>query len=95
MSCQRLSRQFERTVAQLRELQKNRHTREKQDVNDLLDIIEMYESKGETYLPSDDGFVFSQTRINAAIRTRNRERLWLANPNNRGSTSGTVSYGPK
>jgi hypothetical protein len=72
---QRLSRQFERTVTQLRELQKNRHTREKQDANDLLDIIEMYESKGETYLPSDDGFVFSQTRIHAAIRTRNRERL--------------------
>jgi hypothetical protein len=72
---QRLSRQFERTVAQLHELQRARHSREKQEVDNVLDIIEMYESKGEAYRPSDDGFVFSQTQINAAIRTRNRERL--------------------
>ena len=73
---QRLSRQFERTVVQLRELQKARLAREKYDVDNLLDIMEMYEAKGETYLPSaDDGFVFTQTQINAAIRTRNRERL--------------------
>jgi hypothetical protein len=72
---QRLSRQFERTVAQLHELQRTRHACEKQDADNLLDIMEMYKSKGQTYLPSEDGFVFSQTRINAAIRTRNRERL--------------------
>jgi len=75
MHSQRLSRQFERTVAQLRDLQKTRQTKEKYDLDNLLDIMEMYESKGETYCPSDDGFVFSQTQINRAILTRNRERL--------------------
>jgi hypothetical protein len=72
---QRLSRQFERSVAQLRDLQKTRLTKENHELNNLLDIMKMYESKGETYRPSDDGFVFSQTQINRAILTRNRERL--------------------
>jgi hypothetical protein len=74
MHSQRLSRQFERTVVQLRELQKTRRTMEKRDLNNVLDIIEMYESKGETYRPSDDGFVFSPTQIQVALRARNRER---------------------
>ena len=74
---QRLSRQFEKTVAQLRELQKIRHAHEKNDLDNLLDIMEIYESKGETYSPSDDGFVFSQAQINARIRARNHYRLVL------------------
>jgi hypothetical protein len=72
---QRLSRQFERTLAQLRDLQKIRRSHENDDLDNLLDIMEMYESKGETYEPSEDGFVFSQTQINSKIRARNRERL--------------------
>jgi hypothetical protein len=72
---QRLSRQFERTVAQLREIQKTRQEKEKRDLDDVLDIMEMHESKGETYRPSNDGFVFSQSQINQAIHRRNRERL--------------------
>jgi hypothetical protein len=75
MHSQRLSRQFERTVAQLRDLQKTRRAQEKHDLNDLLDIMEMYESKGETYDPSEDGFVFSESQINERILARNRDRL--------------------
>jgi hypothetical protein len=75
MHSQRLSRQFERTVIQLRELQKTRRAEEKRDLNNLLDIMEMCESQGETYNPSDDGFVFSDQQINECIRTRRRERL--------------------
>jgi len=75
MHSQRLSRQFERTVLQLRDLQKIRRAQEKKDLDNLLDITEMYQAKGETYCPSGDGFVFSQTQINESIRTRNRERL--------------------
>ena len=75
MHSQRLSRQFERTVVQLRELQKTRQTKEKQDLEDLVKVIEMQEAKGKTYDPSADGFVFSKAQINEAIRTRNRERL--------------------
>jgi hypothetical protein len=72
---QRLSRQFERTVAQLRDLQKTRRAQEKNDLNDLLDIIQMHESKGEAYDPSADGFVFSEPQIAAAAQTRTRENL--------------------
>jgi hypothetical protein len=72
---QRLSRQFERTVAQLRDLQKTRLTQEKQELDSLLDIMEMYDSKGETYNPSADGFVFSESQIAESIRARNRENL--------------------
>ena len=72
---QRLSRQFERTVMQLRDLQKTRRAQEKQELNDLLDILEMHKSKGETYDPSEDGFVFSEDELDDAIRARNRETL--------------------
>jgi hypothetical protein len=75
MHSQRLSRQFERTVMQLRELQKTRLTQEKRDLNDLVDIMEMSESKGETYDPSADGFVFSEQQIEESRLARRRERL--------------------
>ena len=75
MHSQRLSRQFERTVMQLRDLQKTRRSQEKQDLNDVIDIMEMYEDKGEPYDPSADGFVFSESQISESIRARNRERL--------------------
>ena len=70
---QRLSRQFERTVAQLHDLQETRRSREDRKLDDLLDIMEMYEEKGERYTPEDDGFVFSKSQIDAAIQSRNRE----------------------
>jgi hypothetical protein len=75
MHGQRLSRQFERTVTQLRDLQQIRRTQEKKDLNDLVDIIKMYKSKGKTYDPSADGFVFSDQQIDACIRARRREHL--------------------
>jgi len=77
MHSQRLSRQFERTVTQLRELQKIRRAQEQEDMNMLLDIMEMYKLKGETHHPSADGFVFSEPEIAAALRARNRERQAL------------------
>jgi hypothetical protein len=75
MHSQRLSRQFERTVIQLRELQKTRRAQEKQDLNSLLDIMEMFESQGEGYNPSEHGFVFSDQQIDEGARTRARELL--------------------
>jgi hypothetical protein len=74
MHSQRLSRQFERTIIQLRDLQKIRRAEEKREMEKLLDIIEMSESQGDTYDPSSDGFVFSELQIEAAKRTRTRER---------------------
>ncbi len=72
---QRLSRQFERTVTQLRELQETRRSKENADLDALLEITEMYEERGETYDPKEDGFVFTQSQINQAILARNRDRL--------------------
>jgi hypothetical protein len=77
MHSQRLSRQFERTVTQLRDLQEIRRAKEKSDLHDLLDIMEMVEAKGETYDPSEDGFVFSKPQIDAAVRLRARENRAL------------------
>ena len=74
MHSQRLSRQFERTVLQLSQLQKARRSQQRQDLDSLIDIMEMSESAGETYDPSTDGFVFSEPQITDRIRTRNRER---------------------
>jgi hypothetical protein len=70
---QRLSRQFEKTVAQLRGLQEKRLAHEAHDMNHLLDIMEKYEAKGERYNPSQDGFVFSKAQLARAIRLRNRD----------------------
>jgi hypothetical protein len=75
MHSQRLSRQFERAVAQLHELQKTRRTQEEQELDNLLDITDMYESKGEPFDSSDLGFVFSEPQINERILARTRERL--------------------
>ena len=75
MHSQRLSRQFERTASQLRELQKTRLAKEKHELDNLLKISDMYKAKGETYDRSAGGFVFSETQITQAIVTRNRERL--------------------
>jgi hypothetical protein len=72
---QRLSRQFERTVAQLRDLQQIRHDQERRDLNELVDIMEMYESREEAYDPSEHGFVFSEQQIKERIRARSRETL--------------------
>jgi hypothetical protein len=55
---QRLSRQFERTVAQLRDLQKTRRSPENWEIAKLLNIVEARQ---------EDGFVFSDTQINHAI----------------------------
>lgn len=70
---QRLSRQFERTVVQLRELQMTRQTQEKRDLDNLLDIQELHESRSEPYNPQKDGFVFSKPQIAAAQTLRRRE----------------------
>jgi hypothetical protein len=75
MHSQRLSRQFERTVTQLRDLQKTRIAQEDHELDRLVNIIEMFESKGEPYDPAADGFVFSKAQINEATRARNRENL--------------------
>jgi hypothetical protein len=71
---QRLSRQFERTVTQLRELQKQRLHQENIDLRELLTIMDVNQSKGLPYNPSDDGFVFTAAQIQAARQKQHRTR---------------------
>jgi hypothetical protein len=71
---QRLSRQFERTLIQLRDLQKIRRDHEAAEMNKLLDLRESAENAGQPYDPSTDGFVFSKEHIDTALRLRNRDR---------------------
>ena len=74
MHSQRLSRQFERTVTQLRALQEIRRDLEARDLKNYLDIMEMVESTKQPYDPTNDGFVFSKAQIDTAIQARNRSR---------------------
>jgi hypothetical protein len=55
---QRLSRQFERTVAQLRDLQKTRRSPENWEIAKLLNIVDN---------PKVNGFVFTEAQIDPAI----------------------------
>ena len=70
---QRLSRQIEKTAAELRALQETRLWTETWDMEKLLFITEMYEARGETYDPSEDGFVFTKAQISHARMLRTRE----------------------
>jgi hypothetical protein len=74
MHSQRLSRQFERTVNQLRDIQKQRRDQETLAMNQAMDLLETAEKNGESYDPSRDGFVFSKSEIDAALHLRNRAR---------------------
>ena len=69
---QRLSRQYERTIVQLRALQKERRAQQDSGLTDLLNIMNMKQSKGELYDHAADGFVFTPQQISAARLARRR-----------------------
>ncbi|HUA20845.1 MAG TPA: hypothetical protein VMB25_18985 [Bryobacteraceae bacterium] len=63
-SC-RLSRQFQKTLATLRELQAERRQHEERNLARAAALLEMHQHKGVPYDPAQDGFVFSKDRIAA------------------------------
>ena len=67
---QRLSRQFEKTLALLKETQSDRLPYE---LKQAADLVQMHELEGEPYDPSEDGFVFSNEEIEAALHLRDRD----------------------
>src|SRR5580704_2268596 len=75
MHSQRLSRQFQNALTQLRQLQQPRQEKEQKDLRELVNILEMCESRRQTYNPSQHGFVFSKAQIEAARRLHHR-RKW-------------------
>jgi hypothetical protein len=55
---QRLSRQFQKTVDHLREIQSDRAERQRRDLKDAAALLELHKCKGIPWDPSDHGFVF-------------------------------------
>ena len=69
---QRLSRQFQKTLNQLRELQAERLERHRRDLRDAASVLEFHKHKGLPYDPTEDGFVFSKAEIEAFTQRRTR-----------------------
>jgi|HubBroStandDraft_3_1064219.scaffolds.fasta_scaffold120250_2 hypothetical protein len=57
----RLSRQFQKTLENLREIQLERRAQERRDLRDAAAILELHKHKGLPWNPADHGFVFSVT----------------------------------
>jgi hypothetical protein len=91
---QRLSRQFERTLNQLRQIQAERRAAEQCQLDQAAKILKMHRDvqlPGEAapYNPADDGFVFSTDQIETFLRRQNRREqanVW------RGSPTGEIAY---
>ena len=64
---QRLTRQFEKTLALLQELQLKREVDEAVQLNQASALVQMHALKDEPYNPREDGFVFTKKEINAYI----------------------------
>ncbi len=65
---QRLSRQFQKTLVQLREIQADRREREQRDLRDAAALLELHKHKGIPWQPSDHGFVFSGDQVERFAR---------------------------
>jgi hypothetical protein len=61
----RLSRQFHKTLDQLREIQAVRRETAERDLKKAAAILEMHKHKGLSYNPAEDGFVFSNAEVEA------------------------------
>ena len=74
---QRLARQFERTLDQLRKIQEERRTREDHQLDDAANLLKMHKEDGLPYNPAEDGFVFSNADIVTFIhRSERREQAF-------------------
>jgi hypothetical protein len=62
---QRLSRQFQKTLDQLREIQAERRIDQERDLKRAAALLELHTHKGIPYHPAQDGFVFSKDQIEA------------------------------
>jgi len=79
ISRQRLSRQYERTLAQLRQIQAERHKNEEHQLDNAVKILKMHNDvslpdQAAPYNPADDGFVFSKAEIETYMGREERRR---------------------
>jgi hypothetical protein len=68
----RLSRQFERALNQLREIQSERREAEEKQIEKAAELFQLDQDAGLPYDPTEDGFVFSNAEIQTHIRRRDR-----------------------
>ena len=69
---QRLSRQFQKAVDKLREIQADRRETQERDLKRATGLQELHKRKGIPYDPSQDGFVFSNQQIEDFAHRRMR-----------------------
>ena len=65
MHSQRLSRQFQKTLDMLREIQADRAERQRRELKDAAALLELHKHKGVPWQPADHGFVFSKDQVEA------------------------------
>jgi hypothetical protein len=70
----RLSRQFQKTLDQLREIQLDRRERQHRDLKDAAAMLEHHKHKGIPWEPADDGFVFSKDQVERAAQRMTRQK---------------------
>jgi len=69
---QRLARQFERTLALLRQIQADRREAEERQLGKAAKILKMHKDQNLPYEPAEDGFVFSNGQIETFLRRQDR-----------------------
>ena len=70
---QRLTREFERSLILLRQIQAERRTNEERQLDNAAKLLKMHQDENLPYQPADDGFVFSKAEIESYI---GREERW-------------------
>jgi hypothetical protein len=65
LHCQRLSRQFQKALDKLREIQSDRRQEEERQLKQAAALLELHKHKGIPYHPVQYGFVFSKDRVEA------------------------------
>ena len=63
---QRLSRQFQKSLDTLRDIQAERTERERRDLKDAAALLEFHKHKGIPWQPADHGFVFSKDHVESS-----------------------------
>ena len=63
IQAQRLSRQFQKALDKLREIQTDRRDRERRQLKDAAALLELHKHKGIPWEPADHGFVFSKAQV--------------------------------
>jgi hypothetical protein len=60
---QRLSRQFQKTLERLRDVQQERRAQERRQLRDAADLLVHHQHKGLPWDPAADGFVFTKEQV--------------------------------